>query len=179
MENKFDLAIDKVLKHEGGFTADERDNGNLLPDGRKGSTNLGVTQVAWENYLGHPVTWNDMKALTPEIVKPFYKKLYWDRCYCDKLPSGLDYLMLDFSINAGTGRAVKLLQESLGCVADGVIGPNTMSEIQKTNAESLINKFSEEKIKFYRTLKSYPTFGKGWENRVEAVRKEALELVIG
>lgn len=175
----FDKAIEKILKHEGGFTADERDNGNKLADGRKGSTNLGVTQQAWETYLGHPVTWNDMKALTPEIVKPFYKKIYWDRTYCDKLPTSLAYLMLDFSINAGTGRAVKLLQESLGCVADGVIGPNTMAAINKADEKTLIEKFSTEKLKFYRSLRDYPTFGKGWENRVEAVRKEALELVIG
>jgi lysozyme family protein len=65
MINNLEQALALVLKSEDGFTIDPRDNGNKLPDGRAGSTNLGVTQAAWEAYVGHPVTWSDMKSLTP------------------------------------------------------------------------------------------------------------------
>ena len=65
MLNNFEKALDLILKDEGGFTTDVRDNGNKLPDGRAGSTNLGVTQANWETFVGHPVSWNDMRALNP------------------------------------------------------------------------------------------------------------------
>ena len=78
MKENFDKSLAIVLKHEGGFTNDKRDPGNSLPDGREGSTMLGVTQANWENYVGHAVTQDDMKKLTVEAVKPFYKQRYWN-----------------------------------------------------------------------------------------------------
>lgn len=52
MQNNFEKSLALVLKSEGGFTTDVRDNGNKLPDGRAGSTNLGVTQANWEAFVG-------------------------------------------------------------------------------------------------------------------------------
>ena len=48
MQSNWKQAFEQMLASEGGFTDDERDNGNKLPDGRKGSTMLGVTQFNWE-----------------------------------------------------------------------------------------------------------------------------------
>ena len=36
---------------------------------------------------------------------------------------GLDCCLLDFGVNAGTGRSAKYLQSMIGTVADGGIGP--------------------------------------------------------
>lgn len=177
MLSNFDKALDKVLEHEGGFSTDERDRGNQLPDGRKGSTMLGVTQANWEAFVGHPVTWNDMKALTRETVKPFYKRLYWDKVHGDDLPEGLDYLMVDFAINAGAGRAVKLLQEAIGTVPDGVIGPKTLAALKAANPVDLIDKFSAAKEAFYKGLKDFPIYGKGWLNRVADVKVQAKTML--
>ena len=56
METNYKTALDNILKSEGGFQDDHKDSGNKLPDGRKGCTNLGVTQAAWESYVGHKVS---------------------------------------------------------------------------------------------------------------------------
>ena len=112
MQSNWDAAFNLMLKSEGGFSNDQRDSGNHLPDGREGSTMLGVTQYNWENWIGHEVTQEQMKKLTPEDVKPFYKKKFWDVCRCDDMPSGIDYLVFDYAVNAGCGGCAKVLQRA-------------------------------------------------------------------
>jgi len=177
MINNFEKSLELVLKSEGGFTDNPKDPGNHLDDGRQGYTNLGVTQKAWEEFVGHKVSTADMKALTPEKVAPFYQQKYWNPVYGQVLSKGIDYLCLDFAINAGPGRCVKTLQSAIGCVPDGVVGPRTMELIKQADPADLINKFSDAKIRFYEGLPTFPTFGKGWLARVETVRKAALEML--
>ena len=162
--------LKRVLKHEGGYVNDPLDSG--------GRTNLGVTQKVWEEWLGHPVSEADMRALTPEKVAPMYKMKYWNPSYCEKLPKGLDYVVFDFAVNAGTGRSVKTLQTAIGVVADGVIGPRTMGAINSANAKDLIAKFSDARTDFYQGIVArrpdQARFIRGWLNRVEDARKLGL-----
>ena len=170
-------AFEQMLASEGGFTDDERDNGNKLPDGRKGSTMLGVTQFNWENHIGHQVTHDQMRKLTPADVEPLYKKKYWDAVRADELPSGIDYLVFDMGVNAGPGRAIKLLQSAVGVPADGGLGPISMKAVLAADPVELIDKFSAEKEAFYRSLKDFQVYGKGWLNRVAAVKVKANAML--
>ena len=168
---RFEECLARVLKHEGGYVNDPLDSG--------GRTNLGVTQRVWEEFVGHPVSEADMRALTPQKVAPMYKIKYWNPSYCAVLPKGLDYVVFDFAVNAGTGRSVKTLQQAIGCVADGVIGPRTMAAINDANPKDLIAKFSDARSDFYQGIVTrkpdQARFIKGWLNRVEESRKLALE----
>jgi lysozyme family protein len=114
-----------------------------------------------------------MRSLTKELVAPLYRKEYWDAVHGDQLPSGADYLAFDFAVNAGAFRCIKTIQRALNITADGVIGPVTVKAIQDTNAEEFINSFSAAKESFYRGLTNFPTFGKGWFNRVAESKKAA------
>jgi len=177
MQNNFEKALALVLKSESGFTTDERDDGNKLPDGRAGSTNLGVTQANWEAFVGHPVSWADMKALTPEKVKPFYKRKYWDMVHGDELPAGVDYLMFDFAVNAGPGMAIKTIQKAVGVAQDGQLGPITLAAIRAIPVIQLVERFSDAKESFYKGLKQFPIYGQGWLNRVAQVEANAVHMV--
>ena len=177
MESNFKSSLDHILKSEGGFQDDPRDNGNKLPDGRKGCTNLGVTQAVWEAYVGHKVSTADMKALTPDKVAPFYKRRYWDAVHGDDLPSGVDYLAFDFAINAGAGRSIKTLQTVVGVPADGAIGPKTLTAVKAIDSKELINKYTNAKEVFYRALPSFNIYGKGWLARTSAVDIAAKTLI--
>lgn len=171
MTGEFEKALKRILKHEGGYVNDPIDSG--------GMTNLGVTKRVWEEFVGHPVSEADMRALTPEIIAPMYKMKYWNSSYCEVLPKGLDYVVFDFAVNAGTGRSVKTLQQAIGCVADGVIGPKTMAAINDAEPKDLIAKFSDARADFYQGIVArkpdQARFIKGWLNRVEDARKLALE----
>jgi lysozyme family protein len=177
MIENWDKSCDMVLAHEGGFTNDQRDSGNHLPDGRQGSTMLGCTQANWEAYVGHKVTQDDMKKLTKDDVKPLYKKNYWDAVSGDLLPSGLDYAAFDFAINAGPVASRKMIQRALGVVADGSIGPNTLKAINEADAKELIQKFSDAKTTFYKSLGNFNVYGTGWLKRVADVQAVANQML--
>ena len=176
MRDNWEKSFALMLESEGGFSDDPRDTGNKLPDGRPGSTMLGVTQYNWEQWTGHQVTHEQMKKLTPEDVKPFYKKKFWDVCRCDDLPSPIDYLVFDIAVNGGPGRAGKLLQSCVDVPVDGGIGPITLAAVAKQDVNELIDKFSAAKVDFYRSLNN-PVYEAGWLNRVKHVRTAALGMV--
>ena len=168
MESNFDACLKEVLKHEGGYVDHPADPG--------GATNRGVTKKAWEEYVGHEVSKDDIKALTVEDVTPFYRKRYWDACKCDNLHAGVDYVVFDVAVNSGTGRAAKFLQEAVGATPDGSIGPRTIAAAETFGANLIINKMCDRRESFYRSLPTFPTFGKGWLRRSEEVHKKALEM---
>lgn len=178
MNKNWQQAFEQMLKSEGGFTDDERDNGNKLPDGRKGSTMLGVTQFNWEQHVGHQVTHDDMRKLTPADVEPLYKKKYWDAVRGDEIQNGgVAYLLFDFAVNAGAGRSIKTLQTAIGVTPDGSFGPMTMAALQAADPVQLIEKFSQAKEAFYRSLDTFETYGTGWLNRVADVKLKASSMV--
>jgi len=165
----FKRCLELVLKSEGGYVNHPNDPG--------GRTNLGVTQAVWEEWVGYPVSENDMKSLTADKVAPMYEMKYWRTSYCEKLPVGVSLLVFSMAVNSGSGRAVKLLQRCLGLLEDGVIGPKTMAKIQELSAVDLVERYSATRKAFYEGLKLFPIFGKGWLARTEKERTEALELI--
>ena len=168
MKENWDACFAMVLKHEGGFVNHPKDPG--------GMTNLGVTRTNWELFLDHDVTEADMRALTPEMVKPFYKKNYWDRIRGDDLPSGVDYAAYDLAVNSGTGRAAKYLQQIAGVTADGVIGPRTIEAIKNFAAEDTVGEICNMRMDFLKNLNTFETFGKGWTIRVNDVKAKAISM---
>jgi len=171
MNTNFDKSLAELLKHEGGFVNHPSDPG--------GATNLGVTQEVWEDWIDRTVSEENMKALTPAKVAPLYKELYWDRIKGDKLPAGVDYVVFDAAVNSGVSRAAKWLQTTVGAVADGAIGEQTLKQVLLTNPQMLIDKYSANRLSFLQRLLTWPTFGKGWERRVEEVRATALKMCGG
>lgn len=169
MTGNFKECLALVLKSEGGYSNHSQDPG--------GVTNLGITQKSLEEWLGHEVDDKFMRKLTPEMAAPFYEQKYWRPCYGEVLPRGLDYLVFSFGINAGPGRSVKLLQSAIGCLPDGIIGQRTRDQIRGSNIANLIAKFSEARREYYRSLKTFPVFGKGWLARVDREESEALQMV--
>ena len=169
MKENFNEALKAILKHEGGFVNHKLDPG--------GMTNLGVTKKVWEAWVGKAVGEKEMRALTPATVAPLYKKQYWDAVKGDELPAGLDYLMFDFAINAGPGRAIKTMQKAIGTNPDGAIGPKTMAALKAADPTDLIAKFSVEKELFYKALPTFATFGKGWLRRVDESKSHAVTML--
>jgi lysozyme family protein len=81
------------------------------------------------------------------------------------------------AVNAGVRRAVRILQESVACAADGIVGPQTVAAVAKQDPLFLIRQYSDGRRAFYQGLGAYVTFGRGWLRRVEEVESEALKLV--
>lgn len=161
------------MKSEGGYVND--------PDDAGGETNFGVTKSAWSEYVGRPIYAGEMRALTLDKVKQFYKTKYWDAVKGDQLPAGVDYLVFDFSVNAGITQASKFLQRCVKAEQDGKIGGHTLTLVNAEDPQIIVLRFSTLKELFYRGLAAknpnQTKFLKGWLNRVQGVDAAAKDLI--
>ena len=168
MKESFPKAFAGLLVHEGGFSNHPVDPG--------GMTNLGVTKRVWEAWVGHPVTEQEMRALTPATVSLLYRMNYWAKIKGDNLPVGVDYCVFDAAVNSGVSRAARWLQIVAGLEVDGVIGPVTLTVVNGTSTKKLIEEYSAQRLAFLKLLPTWGTFGKGWERRVKEVKETALSM---
>ena len=168
MNMNFDQCMSMLLAHEGGYVNHPSDPG--------GMTNLGVTKRTYDEYHGTDIDEEGMRQLTKADVEPIYRRNYWNRCRCQDLPSGVDWAVFDFAVNAGTGRAAKALQQAVEVEQDGSIGPMTLMKVKKVPVENIINRTAVYREKFYRSLKAFDTFGRGWLRRNDETREQALDM---
>lgn len=167
--SSFDEALKRVLVHEGGYVNHPKDPG--------GATNKGVTQRVydgWRDRLKLPR--QSVRYIKDQEVSDIYRRQYWDAIRGDDLPRGFDYSTFDAAVNSGVSQGAKWLQRALGVTADGQIGEATLEAARKANGAAVINKANDLRLAMLRGLKTWGTFGKGWERRVSDVRKVALDM---
>jgi len=169
MKENFDKCLEMLLSHEGGFVNHPEDPGGI--------TNLGVTKKVYDEWTGSESTEQEMRDLTPDDVAPIYKKNYWDRVKGDSLPSGLDWACFDWCVNSGSGRPAKAVQRAVGATQDGAIGPQTLGLIMEKDPEEIINYVYGVRQDFYKSLKTFETFGRGWTRRNKETLHQALEMI--
>ena len=168
MKQNFPAALKKVLAHEGGWADHPKDPG--------GATMKGVTLYNYRRYVNPKATKRDLRNISDAELEMIYKKHYWDVCRCDELPPGLDYVVFDFGVNSGPGRSAKFLQRILPVKVDGRIGPKTIQAVYSYDNKSAIKLLCDNRLAWLKTLKHWPTFGKGWSRRVAGVRKAGLAM---
>lgn len=169
METTFSKILPHIWQTEGGYINHRRDPG--------GATNLGITHrtlARWRKV--RRVSRAQVKALKKPEAARIYKAWYWDAVKADDLPAGVDYSVFDFGVNSGPRRSIKTLQRAVGSYADGKIGPVTLAATFK-NPETTIQQFAKQRTRFYRRLRSFRTFGRGWLRRVKRVLKTSLQLL--
>jgi len=158
----FDEAFRRLIGHEGGYSNDKRDPGNwtggAVGKGALNGTKFGIAANTYPNL--------DIKNLTLAQAKEIYKKDWWDKLGGHGLHSAITFQLWDFSINAGKKRAIIELQQVAGVTADGVIGPKTIEAVNALDLNDVLLSLTAERLKFYTSLKTWPTWGKGWVNRV-------------
>jgi lysozyme family protein len=168
MKANFDQCLPLVLKHEGGWADHPSDPG--------GATMNGITIGTYSQWKGRKVTKAELRAIPDSEVAAIYRRNYWDKVRGDDLPSGLDYVAFDAAVNSGPGRGAKWLQQAVGAPVDGKIGDVTVRMANQAQPVAAIEAAHAIRIRFLRSLKTWPTFGKGWQRRVDDVRIEALRM---
>lgn len=170
MRRNLERSVEAVLRHEGGFVNHPEDPG--------GATNYGVTLRTYQKYRKNPhLTPEDLKNITPEEVYDIYKIGYWDVVKADELPAGVDFVVFDMAINAGPGRAAKLLQEVLNVDVDGKIGPQTLRAANQASPEITITAYTNARAEYYQSLPHFPTFGRGWMRRTHESEQIAIYML--
>lgn len=151
----FDEAFDVVIGHEGGYVNDPRDPG--------GETRYGISKRAYPT--------EDIANLTLDRARFLYKRDYWDRIRADEMPAAWRLPMFDTAVNMGTGTAVRMMQDALGVMVDGVIGPRTLAALQAADNRKLA-RFHARRVKRYSEL---PTFGVYWDGWLTRAFVTAME----
>lgn len=149
----FDTAFEKLIGHEGGYSNDPRDPG--------GETKFGISKRIY------PML--DIASLTLADAKAIYRRDYWDRAQCDKMPPELAFDVFDAAVNSGIGQAIRWLQRSVGVADDGYVGPLTLGALVRDDDPSAVQaRFNGHRLAFMTNLSTWQTFGKGWARRIAA-----------
>lgn len=152
----FEKAIPLLLKWEGGYVNHPNDKG--------GETKYGITKKRYPCL--------DIANLTIDTAKSIYKDDFWKPnkiAYIDSQDTANQFF--DMVVNHNPKDAVKMVQRALNdlgikTVVDGIIGANTLSNINKANQESLNKAIAKRRVAFYKMLidrdSSQKVFEKGW-----------------
>lgn len=167
MIENFKRSLQVVLESEGGWSDHPRDPG--------GATMKGVTLETFRFHFGRERTKNELRNITNDQLEYIYKVGYWNMCNCDNLPSGVDLVVFDGAVNSGPGRSARWLQSVVNTFQDGAIGPITLSRVSAQLPDKIIKDYSEVRLAFLKRLRTWDTFGRGWQARVEKTERIALE----
>jgi lysozyme family protein len=149
MRETFPAYMPQLFKHEGGYVDHPRDPG--------GATNLGITLATLREWRGRPVTKQDVMGLTRNEAEAIYKDRFWNRIGGDGLLAGPDAMLFDVAVNSGVGRARQW-----------------MPLIQGKNAVDGVKAIGARRRAFFRSLRTFDVFGKGWMRRVNEVEAWSL-----
>lgn len=145
----FEVAVNLVLEHEGGYSDHPADKG--------GPTKFGISQASYPG--------EDIKGMTLDRAKDIYYNDFWLPLQGFDLPERISTIVFDMAVNMGKTQAVRCLQRALGVPDDGWIGPVTKVAVKGSNEVTLASEITARRIIHYASLDDFPTFGLGWIRR--------------
>ena len=168
MKDNFDKCLSITLRHEGGWADHPKDPG--------GATMKGVTIGTYAQFKGRKVTKDELRNISDADLRTIYRRNYWDKVRGDDLPAGLDLVAFDGAVNSGPARGARWVQQGLGVADDGKIGPATIAAAKAVPASPAIAASCDARLEFLHRLKTWPTFGRGWQSRVDDIRRQAVAM---
>ena len=163
-----------ILKWEGGFVND--------PDDLGGATNMGVTIGAWKS-CGYDkdgdgdIDVDDLHLLTREdVVNRVLKPYYWDRWKADSIQDqSVANILVDWIWASGV-HGIKIPQDLVGVIPDGIVGPKTLAAVNSHNPRELFDQIKIARFDFIEDIcRKRPAnnkFKRGWMNRINDIKFE-------
>lgn len=148
MSASFQQSFDRLIGHEGGYCNDKNDPG--------GETNWGICKRSYPQV--------DIKNLTREGAAEIYKRDFWD-CISDDVDGAIKFQVFDFAVNSGIQTAIRKLQQAIGVADDGHFGPQSNAKLLSMDKNDVLMLFIAKRIKFWASLSTWSSFGKGWAIR--------------
>ncbi len=158
----FDQAFDRLIGHEAGFSNDPKDPGNWTG----GKPGVGILKGTKFGIAANTYPDLDIANLTLSTAKAIYKRDWWLKVGADEIDGAIIFQLWDFAVNAGMGTAKRALQRAVKVADDGKIGPMTIAAVKAMTVTDVLMRFNAQRLRFYTSLSTWPTYGKGWTNRV-------------
>jgi hypothetical protein len=70
------------------------------------------------------------------------------------------------AVHSGVITANKTLQRTVGGDDDGKLGPVTLQAVASMPALRFLARFNGARLQFMSALPTWPSFGRGWANRI-------------
>lgn len=156
----FEVAFERLIDHEGGFTDKPEDDGNWT-GGRQGrgelrGTKYGISAAAYPSL--------DIRNLSLEAAKLIYLSDYWARV--PGLSPAMRFQFFDAGVNHGIGNAIRFLQRAIGVAPDGHWGPVSGARLAQMEPVDVLIRFLAERLQFMTDLRRFDEFGRGWSRRI-------------
>jgi len=161
-DKSFQRAILFCLAHENEYHADGTVKTEHDPNDPGGETRYGIDKAA------HPHLDIDSLTLAQAVDSYFHDE--WFHACGEQLPEALAIAHFDGVVNMGAHSSAIQLQRAVGAAADGSIGPATIAAAHAADAGA-VNRMLDERALYYRRLRQFPRYGKGWIARVDDLRK--------
>jgi lysozyme family protein len=150
----FEAAFAALMNNEGGYSNNPADPG--------GETMWGITAAVARRH-GYTSAMRDLPQATAAVIA---HAEYWVPAGCDKLGTRLAGQVFDGAYNSGVGQSVRWLQQAADSVVDGAFGPKTAQACNALGEDTLIARYNAYRLRFLTQLSTWPTFGRGWANRI-------------
>lgn len=172
MKQNYTAFIDRVIKnYEGGYGWDKGDTG--------GPTKYGITCYDLAEHRGKPMTsmsaWAPLvQAMTLQEAEDIYDTKYANGCFFDSLRSGPDCCILDYGINSGVARPLRVARSILKF--NDPSNPKLVDAINAAHAADpkwFVDAMCQERLAFMHAIRggsAWATFGRGWSARVADVQ---------
>jgi lysozyme family protein len=141
---EFEPAVLNTLQNEGGFFHNAA-TGEIVNHGvtLKFVRSSGYKPDADEDFI---------RNLSSAEASAIYRTYFWDRFHISSIDDqSLANKVFDLTVNMGP-RALQLLQSAAGCVADGVLGPISISHINALDPVKVLVEYKELAARRYAQI---------------------------
>lgn len=167
--------LEKVLAF---VDEDEGPELNISPAEPGGSSKHGVSMTVlreWRKKRGmSPPTMDDMRAINSVLAATIYSEMFALPIRFYDLHSGVNYRLLDISINLGLAGARVVLAEVLGVDKVASYSDGVIASINALDSRDAILKLGAAWLHYKKINGGWEKYGRGWSAR--AVRAEARAL---
>lgn len=169
--------IDRMIdKYEGGYGWNRKDPG--------GPTKYGITCYDLAEHRHQAMTsmadWAPrVKDMSKSEAEDIYAEKYAQFLCFNRLPAGVDCVVLDYGVNSGRVRPVRVARALLGMASSSVFSTELLDRINAANAEKFIDDMCAERLAFMHRIRggsAWKEFGRGWQARVDDLRKYAHSI---
>jgi lysozyme family protein len=171
-----------TFAQEGGYQCDPADGGNWtggrLYVGALVGTNRGISAPVLCHWRApDDVQAADMQALGVDEATAIAAALFGNPIRVEDLPPGIDLMTFEAAWGCGVRTGCRILQGAVGAAADGFVGPATIAATRRCWPEKVVRDMDGALRNLYRSLPTWPVFGKGWIARADRRLVAALARV--
>jgi lysozyme family protein len=172
--------IDRMIdRYEGPYGWNKADPG--------GPTNFGITCFDLAEHRGQKMTtmaaWvKPVQDMPRQEAEDIYRTKYARAEHFDDLGPGKDTVLLDYGVNSGIGRSIRVAQALLKIPSASTMTTQLVSAINVADANWFIDAVCTERLHFMHQIRggsAWTEFGKGWGARVADLNTYSKHVASG